>query len=377
MLVIPSKSSSSATPTASRTRPRKRSPARRPTPTIRSSSTAASGLGKTHLMHAIGHRVIQRQPERQRRLRHVREVHQRVHHRAPEQSHARVSQPLPPGRRAADRRHSVPGRQRDDARRVLPHLQRAARVGAAARDLVATVRRKRFRRSKRGCARVSSGACSPTFSRPTSRRAKRFFARRPSSEKIPGARRGDVVHRQGHPLEHPRARRRADSRRRLCLADEVADHDRPRRRSPQERASRRRRCTASRSQDQRDGRRAHTAYRQGDGQRPARSAPRRAAPDRDVHRDRADRITPCRRSRASSARKTTPRSCTRATRSRSRCSGDEAYRNKIRQLIALCQTRLNTLFTRSSLPRRIHRSRNPAMWKRCISSYSSCSQVYP
>ena len=59
------------------------------------------GLGKTHLMHAIGHRVIHDNLARERRLRDLREVHQRVHHRAAEQPHAGVSQPLPPSRRAA------------------------------------------------------------------------------------------------------------------------------------------------------------------------------------------------------------------------------------------------------------------------------------
>ena len=83
------------------------------------------GLGKTHLMHAIGHRVMHGQPDRQRRLSHVREVHQRVHHRAAEQPHAGVPQPLSPSRRVADRRHSVLGRQGDDARGVLSYVQRA------------------------------------------------------------------------------------------------------------------------------------------------------------------------------------------------------------------------------------------------------------
>ena len=137
------------------------------------------GLGKTHLMHAIGHRVLARNPERQRRLRLVREVHQRVHHRDQEQPDRRVPQPVPARRRAADRRHPVPRGQRADPRRVLPHLQLAARGAEAAGDLERPRRPKRSRRWRTACARGSNGVCSPTSSRPTSRRAKRSCARRP------------------------------------------------------------------------------------------------------------------------------------------------------------------------------------------------------
>ncbi len=50
-------------------------------------------------MHAIGHRVIQDNLATNVVYVYVREVHQRVHHRAAKQSYARVSQSLPSGRR--------------------------------------------------------------------------------------------------------------------------------------------------------------------------------------------------------------------------------------------------------------------------------------
>ena len=52
-----SRPSSSAPRTASPTPPPSPSPRRRPSPTTRCSSTAAPALGKTHLLHAIGHYV--------------------------------------------------------------------------------------------------------------------------------------------------------------------------------------------------------------------------------------------------------------------------------------------------------------------------------
>ena len=41
------------------------------------------GLGKTHLMHAIGNAVVGALPAQAGRLRHQREVHQRLHHLRP------------------------------------------------------------------------------------------------------------------------------------------------------------------------------------------------------------------------------------------------------------------------------------------------------
>ena len=52
-----------------------------------------------------------------------------------------------------------------------------------------------------------------------------------------GSRRSHVVHRQSHSVEHSRARRCPDSRGRVRVAHEIADHQRAGRRSAQERRS--------------------------------------------------------------------------------------------------------------------------------------------
>ena len=132
----------------------------------------------------------------------------------------------------------------------------------------------------------------------------------------PGARRRAGVHRQGHPLEHPRARRLADPGRRVRLAHEVADHGRAGRRGAQERRRRGAACTASRSRGIKERvARKSTASR---SRRWRRSGATSASRCRARSRCTSPGSSParrCPRSRASSARKTTPPRCTRATRS--------------------------------------------------------------
>ncbi len=91
------------------------------------------GLGKTHLMHAIGHYVLTHLNASQAHLHLVRAVHERDDQRGALRPHSRFPRALPQRRRAARRRHPVHRRQGRHAERVLPHVQRALRRAEADR----------------------------------------------------------------------------------------------------------------------------------------------------------------------------------------------------------------------------------------------------
>ena len=116
-----------------------------------------TGLGKTHLLQAIAQYVMEHPGEHVRALRDERDVHERLHQLAPRQAHRGLQAALPQLRRAADRRRAVLRAQGADPGGVLPHLQLALRGRPPDRDLAPTGRRARSRRSRRGCARGSSG----------------------------------------------------------------------------------------------------------------------------------------------------------------------------------------------------------------------------
>ena len=96
----------------------------------------SAGLGKTHLLHAIGHYIHHNYQHHDVRYVSTETIPERVRRRDPLQDEHVVPAPLPRGRRAADRRHPVPREAGGSAGGVLPYVQRVARRQQADRDLV-------------------------------------------------------------------------------------------------------------------------------------------------------------------------------------------------------------------------------------------------
>ena len=95
-----------------------------------------TGLGKTHLLQAIGQYVERAHEGLDDALRDERDVHERLHQLAPRQADRGVQAALPHLRRPPRRRHPVLRGQGADPGGVLPHLQLALRGGPPDRDLV-------------------------------------------------------------------------------------------------------------------------------------------------------------------------------------------------------------------------------------------------
>ena len=91
------------------------------------------GMGKTHLMHAIGHDVKRRQPHASISYVSGEKFTNEMINSRPLRQDDQLPRQVPQRGRAADRRHPVPRRQGAHAGGVLPHLQRAAREHEADR----------------------------------------------------------------------------------------------------------------------------------------------------------------------------------------------------------------------------------------------------
>ena len=115
------------------------------------------GLGKTHLMHAVGHYVLQH--DRNLKLtyisseRFMNEMINAVRYDRVLDFRERYRI----GRRAAGRRHPVSRRQRRARRPSSSTPSTRSTTRRSRSSSAATARRTRFRRSKSGCDRGSSG----------------------------------------------------------------------------------------------------------------------------------------------------------------------------------------------------------------------------
>ena len=115
------------------------------------------GLGKTHLLHAVGHQIgpalpghlacSTSRPSASRTSSSTRSA----------TTAPRSSAHVPHDRSPPDRRHPVHLGQGAHAGGVLPHVQRPLRSRASRSSSPATARPRRSRRSRSACAHASSG----------------------------------------------------------------------------------------------------------------------------------------------------------------------------------------------------------------------------
>ena len=168
----------------------------------------AAGLGKTHLLHAIGHHV--KAVFRNKRVQYVshRDLHERVRRRDPGEDDACLQTALSRPRRPPDRRHPVPRADPGAPGGVLPYVQPITQRRRADRHLLGSP--TQVHRHPRGPApqplRVGTDhRCPGSRVRDASRHPpQEVRVRAPRRH----SRRGVRIHRQQHPRQRPRARRR-------------------------------------------------------------------------------------------------------------------------------------------------------------------------
>ena len=183
----------------------------------------AAGLGKTHLLHAIGHYVDQNYRNHADALRVDRDVPERVRRRHPQQHHRALQAPLPRRRRAPDRRHPVHGGQGRSPGGVLPHVQLAVRRQQADRH--------HLRPAPEVDRHPGGPAAEPLPVRPDHRRPASRAGDPPGhpaqegrARARPSPRRGAGLHRHPRQGQHPRARGRLHQGQRVRQPQPRAPH---------------------------------------------------------------------------------------------------------------------------------------------------------
>ena len=187
-----------------------------------------TGLGKTHLLHAIANYIGLHSSSLGVRYVTSETFMNDFINSLARQAHRGLQAALPRLRRAPDRRRAVLRAQGADPGGVLPHLQLAPRGGPADRDELrpAAARHRDARGPAAVAVRVGADHRHPAA-------GPRDADRDPSAEgEVRRHRRvrsrGAHAHREPRDDEHPRARGRAHARRRVRVADRAPDGRRAR-----------------------------------------------------------------------------------------------------------------------------------------------------
>ena len=145
----------------------------------------ATGLGKTHLMQAIAHAVLQRSPQTRAVYMSGEQFTNEVDRAHPRPEDAGVPASLPQrSRSAAARRRALPGAEGSHPGGVLPHLQRALRGRQADRPHQRPLAQGDRRASKCGWCPGSTGAWWPTSASPISSTASAILRKKAEQDHL-------------------------------------------------------------------------------------------------------------------------------------------------------------------------------------------------